>query len=200
MSRLRPVNSAVTSGIPSSSAAPIEAEIVPRMHIVDLAPDLVGERHTGAHRPDQPPARSVLGDAGGPVDPGDSDGDGRADLTVFRQSSSVWYSAVSSTGYTGFYGYGWGTTTHVSQYTEGTVNVDLVDAKAKKMVFEGVAIGAGATPPGDAFTTVFYRNTWYWVSDQDFASKRSLTFLLLFFSLAETGVVPEAPVLTIPVQ
>jgi len=31
-------------------------------------------------------------------------------------------------------------------------------------------------------------------------SKRSLTFLLLFFSLAETGVVPEAPVLTIPVQ
>ncbi|MDX1557089.1 MAG: DUF4136 domain-containing protein [Xanthomonadales bacterium] len=45
----------------------------------------------------------------------------------------------------GFYdpwmGYGYGTTTHVSQYTEGTVNVDVVDAQAKKMVFEGVAIG-----------------------------------------------------------
>lgn len=63
-----------------------------------------------------------------------------------------------------------------------------------------VRILSGATPPPDAFTTVFYRNTWYWVSDRDFASKRSLTFLLLFFSLAETGVVPEAPVLTIPVQ
>lgn len=43
--------------------------------------------------------------------------------------------------YDPWYGYGWGTTTHVSQYTEGTVNVDVVDAEAKKMIFEGVAIG-----------------------------------------------------------
>jgi hypothetical protein len=63
-----------------------------------------------------------------------------------------------------------------------------------------VKIHSGAAPPSDAFTAVRYRDTWYWVSDQDFTSKRSLTFLLLFFSLAETGVVPEAPVLTIPVQ
>ncbi len=55
-------------------------------------------------------------------------------------------------------------------------------------------------PPGDAFTAVHYRGTWYWISDNDRASKRALTFLLLFFSLAETGVVSEAPVLTIPVQ
>ena len=43
--------------------------------------------------------------------------------------------------YDPWYGYGYGTTTHVSQYTEGTVNIDIVDAKAKKMVFEGVGIG-----------------------------------------------------------
>lgn len=43
--------------------------------------------------------------------------------------------------YDPWYGYGWGTTTHVSQYTEGTVNIDVVDAKAKKMVYEGVAVG-----------------------------------------------------------
>jgi len=45
----------------------------------------------------------------------------------------------------GFYdpwmGYGYGSTTHVSQYTEGTVNVDMVDARAKRMVWEGVAVG-----------------------------------------------------------
>ncbi len=45
----------------------------------------------------------------------------------------------------GFYdpwiGYGYGTSTHVSQYTEGTVNVDVVDAREKKMVFEGVGVG-----------------------------------------------------------
>lgn len=43
--------------------------------------------------------------------------------------------------YNPWYGYSYGTTTHVSQYTEGTVNVDVVDAKAKKMIYEGVAIG-----------------------------------------------------------
>jgi hypothetical protein len=38
-------------------------------------------------------------------------------------------------------GYGYGTTTHVSQYTEGTVNVDMVDPKLKRMLWEGIAIG-----------------------------------------------------------
>lgn len=38
-------------------------------------------------------------------------------------------------------GYGYGTSTHVSQYTEGTVNVDMVDRAQKRMVWEGVAVG-----------------------------------------------------------
>jgi hypothetical protein len=45
----------------------------------------------------------------------------------------------------GFYdpwmSYGYGTTTNVSQYTQGTVNVDIVDMAQKRMVWEGVAIG-----------------------------------------------------------
>jgi hypothetical protein len=38
-------------------------------------------------------------------------------------------------------GYGYGTQTHVSNYTEGTVNVDMVDRAEKRMVWEGVAVG-----------------------------------------------------------
>ena len=38
-------------------------------------------------------------------------------------------------------GYGYGSTTHVSNYTEGTVNVDMVDRAQKRMVWEGVAVG-----------------------------------------------------------
>ena len=38
-------------------------------------------------------------------------------------------------------GYGYGTSTHVSNYTEGTVNVDMVDRAEKRMVWEGVAVG-----------------------------------------------------------
>ena len=45
----------------------------------------------------------------------------------------------------GFYdpwgGYGYGTETHVSQYTEGTFNIDLVDAKKKRLIWEAVGIG-----------------------------------------------------------
>ena len=43
--------------------------------------------------------------------------------------------------YAAWGGYGYGTSTHVSQYTEGTVNVDMVDIDNKRMVWEGVAIG-----------------------------------------------------------
>lgn len=45
----------------------------------------------------------------------------------------------------GFYdpwmGYGYGTDTHVSQYTEGTYNIDLVDPKTKRLVWEAVGVG-----------------------------------------------------------
>lgn len=54
-----------------------------------------------------------------------------------------------------------------------------------------------AAPPG-AYAAVRYRDTWYWIRDDDLASKRFFTFLMMFFSLAETGVAPQAPVVTIP--
>ena len=45
----------------------------------------------------------------------------------------------------GFYdpwgGYGYGSETHVSQYTEGTFNIDIVDAREKRLVWEAVGIG-----------------------------------------------------------
>ena len=45
----------------------------------------------------------------------------------------------------GFYdpwmGYGYAQETHVSQYTEGTFNIDLVDARKKKLIWEAVGTG-----------------------------------------------------------
>lgn len=38
-------------------------------------------------------------------------------------------------------GYGYAQETHVSQYTEGTFNIDLVDPKKKKLVWEAVGVG-----------------------------------------------------------
>jgi Domain of unknown function (DUF4136) len=39
------------------------------------------------------------------------------------------------------YSHSYATEVHVSEYTEGTVNIDLVDAKSKKLVWEAVAVG-----------------------------------------------------------
>jgi len=52
--------------------------------------------------------------------------------------------------------------------------------------------------PQDAFSAVPYRDHWFWIDDRDLASKRVFTFLRMFSSIAETGVAPQLPVLTIP--
>ena len=65
-------------------------------------------------------------------------------IQVTQTSAAPYYGGYY--GYrVGYYdpwgGYGWNTQTHVNQYTEGTVNVDVVDRAQKRMVWEGVAIG-----------------------------------------------------------
>jgi hypothetical protein len=53
--------------------------------------------------------------------------------------SAGYYSYRGRAGYS--YGMGFGTETRISQYTEGTLNIDLVDAAQKQLIWEGVAIG-----------------------------------------------------------
>ncbi len=55
---------------------------------------------------------------------------------------------TSTPAYSGYYGYragayGWGTgmSTTVDQYTEGTLNIDLVDRNQSRLVWEGIAVG-----------------------------------------------------------
>jgi len=59
-------------------------------------------------------------------------------------------------------------------------------------------IHSGAEAPADAYVAVPYRGHWYWIDDSDVASKSSFTFLLILFSLAETGPSSAAPVVTVP--
>ncbi len=63
-----------------------------------------------------------------------------------------------------------------------------------------VRILSGPTAPSHAFCAVRYHNTWFWVDDHDFASKRVFTTLMILFSLAESGTTPQVPTLTIPVN
>ena len=68
------------------------------------------------------------------------------DKTTVSTTPAPTYGMGGYYGYRrGFYdpwiGYGYATETHVSQYTEGTLNIDLVDPRQKKLVWEGVGIG-----------------------------------------------------------
>lgn len=51
--------------------------------------------------------------------------------------------------------------------------------------------------PDDAFVGVRYEGTWYWIPHNDFRSKRTLSFMQLVLSLAESGGGQQAPVVTV---
>jgi hypothetical protein len=61
-----------------------------------------------------------------------------------------------------------------------------------------VHILSGPSAPADAYAAVPYRGRWYWVADRDLTSKVRFTLLMILSSLAETGVAPATPVLTVP--
>ena len=52
-------------------------------------------------------------------------------------------------------------------------------------------------PANESFASVRYRNQWFWIDDRDLAAKRGLSFLMVLFTLVESGAPTAPPVLTI---
>ncbi len=61
-----------------------------------------------------------------------------------------------------------------------------------------VRIQSSAQKPSDAFVSVPYRNSYFWIDDKDLFSKKIFSFLMFVFTLVETGEKAPAPVVTIP--
>ncbi len=59
-------------------------------------------------------------------------------------------------------------------------------------------IRSGIAAPADAYAAVPYKGYWFWIDDNDIASKRIFTFLLILTSLAETSQGTATPVVTVP--
>jgi len=59
-------------------------------------------------------------------------------------------------------------------------------------------IQSSSGKPGDAFVSVPFRNSYFWIDDRDLVSKKIFSFLMFVFTLVETGEKGPAPVITIP--
>jgi hypothetical protein len=54
--------------------------------------------------------------------------------------------------------------------------------------------------PADTFVGVAYRDQWYWIDDRDLQTKRQFAFMMMLFTLADTGENERMPLITIPAQ
>jgi len=63
-----------------------------------------------------------------------------------------------------------------------------------------VRIYSGKNKPAGAFAAVRYRDYWFWIDNGDRQTKRALTVVMFFFTLAETESPQKLPLITIPVQ
>jgi hypothetical protein len=61
-----------------------------------------------------------------------------------------------------------------------------------------VRIFSSLVPPPTSYASVRYGGHWFWIADEDYASKRAFTFLLLLSALVESGGDGQAPLVTIP--
>lgn len=87
----------------------------------------------------------------------------------------------------------------VEHVTEGrTVPGDNQGGKADPEKGRLIDIKFSKQKPDDPFTSVNYRDHWFWIDDRDFKSKRTFAFLMILFSLTETGGKEGLPLVTIP--
>jgi len=63
-----------------------------------------------------------------------------------------------------------------------------------------ITIHCTAERPADAFAAVQYRQHWFWIDDRDLQSKRVFAFMMMLFTLSETGEREPLPLITIPTR
>jgi hypothetical protein len=63
-----------------------------------------------------------------------------------------------------------------------------------------VRIFCGDKRPVDPYVAVHYHDHWFWIDDGDWRTKRALSAVMFFFTLADTGDDAKLPLVTIPAQ
>ncbi len=63
-----------------------------------------------------------------------------------------------------------------------------------------VRIRSSREKPADACVAMNYRRYWFWIDDRDLKTKRAFAFIMMLFTLSETGEKENLPLITIPAQ
>jgi len=83
--------------------------------------------------------------------------------------------------------------------TEGRATPGL--AASDKALFPSlIQIHSSKNKPTDASVAVSYRGRWFWIDDRDLKSKRAFAFMLMLFTLSDSGPKEGMPLITIPAQ
>jgi hypothetical protein len=83
---------------------------------------------------------------------------------------------------------------------QGRATPGLTSSAEREETQQFVRIRSSTSKPSDVFVAVSYRNLWFWIDDTDLKSKRALAFMLMLFTLADTGEKEALPLITIPAQ
>ena len=87
-----------------------------------------------------------------------------------------------------------------SEHIEGGLTIpslispDSAETKMGRLI----KIHSATNKPENAHVSVRYKDHWFWINDGDFYSKRVFTFLMILFSLTESGSKGGLPLVTIP--
>jgi hypothetical protein len=85
---------------------------------------------------------------------------------------------------------------HVQEQRVSATHVE--QAGARGTIPPLIRIRSSREKPGDAFVSIPYRNSYFWIDDRDLRSKKIFSFLMFVFTLVETGEKGAAPIVTIP--
>ncbi len=84
--------------------------------------------------------------------------------------------------------------------TRGSVYGPQRTSEQERMFPPLITVRTGPMGPGNAYVSVYYRNQWFWIEDDDRKSKEMFSFIMFLFSLTETGTPQAAPIVTVPAR
>ena len=85
---------------------------------------------------------------------------------------------------------------HVEEKRVGPTHVE--EAVKSGKILPLVRIHSSSEKHKDAFVSIQYRDTYFWIDDRDLMSKKIFSFLMFLFTLMETGEKGTAPIVTVP--